>query len=352
LENIKNTIFVFLFTLIGLLLILYITGSIKRVSQSNSMVVERLGRFRRVIFGGVHIIFPFIDSTRKIIWKVVNVDKMGNASIINSLTEYVDLRSQIIRTPKQNIITKDEVSLWLDLVITFKIANVVDVAYEITNIFEGIELLSQAVTRNVCGQFTSEEISNSKLATNRILTIVQHSAEKWGVVVEDITIREVGLSPKNDDQRNITLTMKKNKLLKVFICYASEDLKKATDLYSKLNSKNVEPWIDKMKLLPGQEWGSTIKKVIKNSDATIVCLSKASITKRSFLNKEIKEALDLANEQPQDSISIIPVKLEECAIPDQLQMYQWVDLNDKDGFDRLMLALKVRATQLDIPLEL
>ncbi|MEJ5224834.1 MAG: TIR domain-containing protein [Anaerolineales bacterium] len=135
--------------------------------------------------------------------------------------------------------------------------------------------------------------------------------------------------------------------LKVFLCHASNDKDKVYPLYMYLVRRGVDAWLDTERLLPGQNWRVEIPKAIEASDAIIICLSKQSVDKEGYVQKEIKFALDRASEMPEDRIFLIPARLEACEIPSSLSDYQWVDLFDKpEGFDKLLRALNERANQL------
>ena len=85
---------------------------------------------------------------------------------------------------------------------------------------------------------------------------------------------------------------------------------------------------------------------MRSCDIVIVCLSQSSINKRGYLQKEIRYALDAADEQPEDMIFLIPLKLEDCEIPEQLSGWQWVNFFEERGYERLMRALRKRARRL------
>jgi hypothetical protein len=134
--------------------------------------------------------------------------------------------------------------------------------------------------------------------------------------------------------------------LHVFLCHAHGDKQAVRNLYNQLCNSGVDAWLDEEKLLPGQKWEREIPKAVKNSDVVIVCLSKAAINKSGYVQKEIKYALDIADEKPDDSIFIIPLKLEQCDIPDRLRPLHCVGLFEEHGYERLMLALKSCADKL------
>lgn len=135
--------------------------------------------------------------------------------------------------------------------------------------------------------------------------------------------------------------------LKVFLCHASGDKDKVHPLYKYLVRRGVDAWLDTEKLLPGQNWPSEIARALEASDVIIICLSKESVDKEGYVQKEIKFALDRALEMPEGRIFLIPARLEECQIPHSLSDYQWVDLfGGSDGFNKLLRALNVRAEQV------
>lgn len=135
--------------------------------------------------------------------------------------------------------------------------------------------------------------------------------------------------------------------LKVFLCHASTDKPKVRELYRYLKRRGINPWFDEEHLVGGQDWQVEIPKAIATSDAIIICLTKNSIDREGYIQKEIKFALDKALEMPEGRIFLIPVKFEECEVPFTLSRYQWVDLTVESGYAKMMKALKFRASQLE-----
>lgn len=135
--------------------------------------------------------------------------------------------------------------------------------------------------------------------------------------------------------------------LKVFLCHASADKPKVRELYRYLRRRGVKPWLDEVDLVGGQDWQVEIPKALATSDAIIICLTKNSVDKEGYIQKEIRYALDKALELPEGRIFLIPVRYEECEVPFSLRRYQWVDLFDEAGYNRMMRALKFRAAQLE-----
>ena len=132
--------------------------------------------------------------------------------------------------------------------------------------------------------------------------------------------------------------------LQVFLCHASEDKEVVRELYFRLSHDGFDPWLDEEKLLAGQDWNLEIKKAERKSDIIVVCLSPRSVIKRGFVQKEIKEALDIADEQPEGSIFLIPLRLEECEVPNSLSRYHRIDWLNGDGYEGLIAALRTKGT--------
>lgn len=130
--------------------------------------------------------------------------------------------------------------------------------------------------------------------------------------------------------------------LSVFLCHSSNDKPKVRGLFKQLRKDGFNPWLDEMSLLPGQDWQHEIPKAVRESDIVIVCLSKVSINKTGYVQKEIKYALDIADEQPEGAIFIIPLKLEECEVPVRLRKWHWVNLFTDDGYNLLIRSLRAR----------
>lgn len=98
--------------------------------------------------------------------------------------------------------------------------------------------------------------------------------------------------------------------LTVFLCHTSSDKPKVRDLYNRLTEDKVDAWLDEIKLLPGQDWQLEIPKAVRHSHIVVVCLSANSISKTGYVQKEIRYALDVADEQPEGAIYLIPLRLE------------------------------------------
>ena len=131
--------------------------------------------------------------------------------------------------------------------------------------------------------------------------------------------------------------------LRVFLCHASDDKAEVRKLSQRLQADGIDVWLDEEKLLPGQEWQNEIPQAVRDSDIILVCLSKQSTTKEGYVQKEIALALDIADEKPENTIFIIPLKLEICDLPGRLRRFQSADYFIDGTYQRLLQSFQIRA---------
>jgi hypothetical protein len=131
------------------------------------------------------------------------------------------------------------------------------------------------------------------------------------------------------------------KAVQIFLSYAREDREEVESLYQKLSDAGFKPWMDTKDILPGEQWKSSNQKAIQRSDFFLACLSKNSVGKRGWIQREIRDALDIWQEKLDSDIYLIPVRLEDCEAPDRLRDFQWVDLFEEDSWTRLVEAIQV-----------
>jgi len=142
--------------------------------------------------------------------------------------------------------------------------------------------------------------------------------------------------------------MTEDRRLKVFLCHSKDDKDKVKKLYRRLVADSFDAWLDEVKLMPGQDWDLEIQKAVRNSDTVVVCLSNSSTTKEGYIQKEIRFALDIADEKPEGTIFLVPVRLEDCTVPNRISRFQWVDLFQKTGYSKLRESLHFRMADLNI----
>lgn len=126
----------------------------------------------------------------------------------------------------------------------------------------------------------------------------------------------------------------------VFLSYAYEDREKVIEISNDLAKAGFQPWMDVQNLMPGQDWDIEIRKALHVSDFIVIFLSKNSIRKEGYLQKEIKSALKLAEKRPANTIFVIPVRLDDVEIPVYLQHIQYLDLSEPNSWEKLVQSLK------------
>jgi hypothetical protein len=172
----------------------------------------------------------------------------------------------------------------------------------------------------------------------------------YPVLPEGVSIPLIENLLKKSQERRYKLKQRRYKFkqpLSVFLCHSHEDKPTVHDLYKRLRAEGLDPWLDKEKIFGGQDWRQETLKALRNSHAVIVCLSKESINKRGFVQNEIKQAIDVANEQPEGTNFLMPLKLEECKIPEQLSRWHCISLFEENGYKRLIDSLLIRANALE-----
>jgi formylglycine-generating enzyme required for sulfatase activity len=149
--------------------------------------------------------------------------------------------------------------------------------------------------------------------------------------------------------------MTTNRPLRVFLCHSSNDKPAVRELYQKLHAESwIQPWLDEEELYPGQDWNMEIEKAVETADAIIVCLTKNSINKEGYVQRELRIVLDFADYKPEGTLYIIPVRLEECEPPRRLRAWQYADYFEgqrERAFQRLLVSLKSRAETLGLKFE-
>jgi hypothetical protein len=132
---------------------------------------------------------------------------------------------------------------------------------------------------------------------------------------------------------------------RIFLSYARADETQVRGVYRRLLDAGFEVWMDKINLLPGQRWEQEIPRAIRNSDFILIFFSKNSVARRGYIQREFRLALETLQEMPADAIHTIPIRLDDCQIPEQFRPLQWSDLSEVGEFDRIVRALRLGMEQ-------
>jgi TIR domain len=126
---------------------------------------------------------------------------------------------------------------------------------------------------------------------------------------------------------------------KIFISYSTPDRLSAQALAESLREVGFAPWIDVVNLIPGEQWEHAINDALHECDFFIACLSKQSVTKRGYIQREFKRALELWEEKLESDIFLLPLRLDDCEVPREMRRFQWLDWQDGAGLRKLVAAL-------------
>lgn len=177
---------------IVVLAIVVIYAGVKVVPQSETRVVERLGRFHSVLSPGLNFIVPFIDRPKTIYTRRVENAVGGRTVVRMSATPVIDLREQVYDFPSQQVITRDNVTTEINALLYFQIVDPKKAVYEIDNLPNAIEKLTQTSLRNVIGELELDETLTSRDTINsKLQVILDDATNKWGVKVNRVELQDI-----------------------------------------------------------------------------------------------------------------------------------------------------------------
>ena len=180
-----------IFGIIALIAVLYVLVGFTIVQQSETRVVERLGRYHRTLQSGINFILPIIDRTRPI-YSRYERNGMDGTIVITKLSDKIDLREQVYDFPKQSVITKDNVTTTINALLYFQIVEPVKAVYEIDNLPNAIEKLTQTTLRNVIGELELDETLTSRDTINsKLRAVLDDATNKWGVKVNRVELQDI-----------------------------------------------------------------------------------------------------------------------------------------------------------------
>ena len=179
-------------SLVAIIAVIYVLAGFTIVQQSSTKVIERLGKYNRTLNSGINIVLPIIERARVIKTRVAYRDYDGNTLWKIKTTSTIDLREQLFDFPGQNVITKDNVSTIINALIYFQITDPFKSVYEIENLPNAIETLTQTTLRNVIGEMKFDETLTSRDTINsKIRAVLDDATNKWGVKVNRVELQDI-----------------------------------------------------------------------------------------------------------------------------------------------------------------
>ncbi len=169
---------------IAVVVIAYVMKGIKIISQSETMIIERLGRYHRTLNAGINVILPIVERGKD------TCTRRGDGRIV--MSSKIDLREQVFDFDKQSVITKDNVMTEINALLYFQIVDPVKSVYEIQNLPMAIEKLTQTTLRNVVGELELDETLTSRDTINsKLRAVLDDATNKWGVKVNRVELQDI-----------------------------------------------------------------------------------------------------------------------------------------------------------------
>ena len=208
--------------------VIFVIKGVVIVQQAEVVIVERLGKYDRTLESGLNYIIPIFEAPRAIAWKVTQKGYDGvSYSYIKERTK-IDLRESVYDFPRQSVITKDNVSISINALLYFQVVDPKSAVYEIQNLPDAIEKLTQTTLRNLVGQLDLDEtlVSRDKI-NSELRAILDEATNKWGVKVNRVELQDI--IPPADIQSAMEKQMKAERDRRATILEA-EGLKKSAIL--------------------------------------------------------------------------------------------------------------------------
>ena len=185
-------------TVLVVLVVIYILRGIKIVSQSETLIVERLGKYNRTLNAGINVILPIIEKAKE------TIARRQDGRLI--ATSRIDMREQVYDFDKQSVITKDNVMTEINALLYFQIVDPMKAVYEIQNLPVAIEKLTQTTLRNVAGEMELDETLTSRDTINsKLRNVLDDATNKWGVKVNRVELQDI--TPPESIRRTMELQM-------------------------------------------------------------------------------------------------------------------------------------------------
>ncbi len=184
------------FTFLGILtlfVLFVLSKATYIIQQAEVVMIQRFGKFHQMLTSGIHFIVPFMDQPRRVQWSVIREDPTGRRTYrYMQSVDRIDLRESVYDFPKQNVITKDNVMIEINALLYYQITDPKCAIYEVMNLPQAIEKLTQTTLRDVVGTMDLDGLLASRNMINEKLQIILDEAtDKWGVKVNRVELQEV-----------------------------------------------------------------------------------------------------------------------------------------------------------------
>lgn len=195
------------FGVIAVVVGVLLAKSIRIIGQAEVMVVERLGAFNRVARSGLNLMIPFIERAKTIDVRFFESDVTGLKKIVASSTARIDLREQVLNFPSQPVITKDNVTIDIDAVMYYRVADPQKATYSVQNLPYALETLTRTTLRNIVGDIELDQtLASRDMINKKMREVIEEASIGWGVDVTRVELQSI--EPPRDIQQSMELQMR------------------------------------------------------------------------------------------------------------------------------------------------
>ena len=184
-----------------------IAAGVNIIGQAEVMVIERWGRFNRLGRSGLNILIPWMERPRTIDVRYFEADPGGVKRVTSGSTARIDLREQVLNFPSQPVITKDNVTIDIDAVLYYRIADPQKAAYAIQNLPFALETLTRTTLRNIVGDIELDQtLASRDMINKKMREVIEEASIGWGVDVTRVELQAI--EPPRDIQQSMELQMR------------------------------------------------------------------------------------------------------------------------------------------------
>ena len=263
--------------IVALVVLLFIVKGLMIVSQSETQIIERLGKYHRTLPSGINIIWPILDRPREMYYRYVVTDVSGRQYVRTRLTKKIDLREQLIDFPPQSVITKDNVMTSINAILYYQIMDPVKAMYEIANLPDAIEKLTQTTLRNVIGELEFDETLTSRDTINtKLRDVLDDATNKWGVKINRVEVQDITPPASVKEAMEQQMQAEREKRAKILRAQGEKEaaiLKSEGEKTSKINQADAEKQTNIL-LAEGE---AAAKIAVANAEAEAIAKVAAAI---------------------------------------------------------------------------
>lgn len=272
------------------------------IPQGETRIVERLGRYHATLSPGINVIVPFLDQAKTTV--AINMGRVR-------YTSSIDLREQVYDFEKQNVITKDNIQMEINALLYFQIVDPFKSVYEINNLPNALEKLTQTTLRNIIGEMELDATLTSRDTINtKLRTVLDEATDKWGVKVNRVELQDITPPQSVLQAMEKQMQAERNKRAKIL---EAEGRKREAELLSEGEKKRITNLAEAQKYeeIARAEGIATARKSVAAAEAAAISTVKDALGKDGniaayLLGEKYIEALKKMSEGKETKMVYLP----------------------------------------------